>query len=459
MSGLHSRYQPQQEADRFIHALHLSNDADCYILIEPGQGYLISALRKAFPDKKIIALHADICFREFESLNEVIPRWYPGSETGVQEFLEKEIAETDKVKIIEWRPSLNAYGERYLLLLRQCTDFIKQNEAVKRTTAAFGLRWVKNFFRNLMILEKTLLYKTMDVPVVITGAGPGLELDLPLLSAARENIFLLSASSSVQALAAGGIVPDMVIGTDGGGWALAHLYACSRRHGACALSLSLSAAMPSQCAALPVLPVIDGSYWQGIAINAAGIPSLAIPQRGTVTASALELALHLSTNKIFLSGMDLSIRGIVSHARPYGLDYQISGSASRLRPAYGQYFVRSGEIKAGGSYAVYAAWFKRRLGSLQRQVFYLNESGLPALHKKLDANCFKQIDLPGGNAAGRCKKAAEALIAALRSPQQSEALSAELSPLLFPSPGNASAAEIADSVYRISRRYWGGNCG
>jgi hypothetical protein len=455
---LHSKYQPQQEADRFIKALNLNNDIDCFILIEPGLGYLVSALQKIMPGKEIIVLHADSYFRKFKKAD--VPSWYPDSGIGVQEFLEKSIDDCAKVRVIEWRPSLREYGESCLMLARECIEFIKRIEAGRRTTSAFGVRWTRNFFRNMAILQNTLLYKTMDTPVVITGSGPSLETAIPLLAALRENVFILAASSSLAALAAGGVVPDMVIATDGGGWALLHLYACFRgQAGGPKLAVSLSAALPSRCAALQLLPFSDGSLWQNIALRAAGIPSAHVPQRGTVTASALELALLLSGGKIFLAGMDLGVRDIVSHARPYGFDHLFFGAASRLRPVYSQYFARSGDIKAGGSYDVYAAWFKNRLESLRGRVMLLasplaspfNEKILTAAGEKKDF--FAKITL-NGTPADRCKRAAGTLITALENPQYAEVLAAELSPLLFPSQKDVSIREIADTVYEIGRKYW-----
>jgi hypothetical protein len=365
---LHSRYQPQIEADRYIEALKPDRGIDYFILIEPGLGYLISALRKHCSNSKVIVLHADNGFRETESPD--IPTWFPDSGIGVQEFLETTIPEGASARIIEWRPSLRVFGDSCLDLVRESAEFIKRCEASRRTSAAFGRRWVRNFFRSLTLLRRMILYKAMDMPIVITGAGPGLEAALPQIRAAREGIFVLAASSSLPALAAAGITPDMIVSTDGGGWALTHLYAAFRTNPAM-LAMTLCAAVPSQCSALPLLPMNDGSLWQSMALHSIGIPSVLIPQRGTVTASALELALIIGTGSIFLAGMDLAVKDIQSHARPNGFDHLFFGTASRLRPVYSQFFVRSGEMRAGGSYDVYAAWFKSKIASWPARIFSL----------------------------------------------------------------------------------------
>jgi hypothetical protein len=463
-AGLHSRYQPQLEADRYIEALNLRRGIDYFILIEPGLGYLIPALQKSRPESSIIILHADAGFRETENHPD-IPVWFPDSGTGVQEFLEQNIPEAASARIIEWRPSLRAFGDKCLELVRESTEFIKRSEASRRTGAAFGKRWTRNFFRNLTLLNRTVLYRTMDMPIVITGSGPSLEAALPRIHAAREGVFVLAASSSLPALAAGGITPDMVISTDGGGWALLHLHACFRggKTAPPMLAFSLSAAIPSQCSALPLLPLNDGTLWQSMALQSLGIPSALVPQRGTVTASALELALVLSSGSIFLAGMDLAVTDIRSHARPYGFDHLFYGIASRLRPVYSQHFMRSGEITAGGSHDVYAAWFKNRIASWPARIFSLGGNhavleNTPAVIQKeffttevcRSENSFEVMTL-NDSPAERCGRAAESLIAALGNPQYAAALCGELSPLLFPSRADVRPEEIAEALRGIVR--------
>jgi len=57
--SLHSKYNPQLEARRYIDALKTDNDINCFILVEPGMGYMVQVLREKRPDGKIIVLHAD----------------------------------------------------------------------------------------------------------------------------------------------------------------------------------------------------------------------------------------------------------------------------------------------------------------------------------------------------------------------------------------------------------------
>jgi hypothetical protein len=469
---LHSGRRPEYEAARYIEALNLTGDIDCFILIEPGMGYLISALREQFPGSTIVALHADNCFRLTQDRYPGVPMWFPDSGKSAQEFLEAAVPETACARLIEWRPSLRVYGEICLELVRETTEFMRRSAANRRTSAAFGRRWVRNFFRNLTLVNQTLLYRTMDMPIIITGSGPSLESALPKMRAAREGVFILAASSSLPALMTGGIIPDMVITTDGGGWALLHLHACFRKtptpHSPLPtpylLAFSLSAALPSQCSDIPLLPLNDGSLWQSMALHSVGLPSALIPQRGTVTASALELALVLTRGAVFLAGMDLAVQDIKNHARPYAFDHLFWGVASRLRPVYSQCFFRSSDMKAGGSHDVYAAWFKNRITSPPQRIFSLGgnhtvfENNLPSppltgtapltAAARNNQDYFKLVKT-NYSPEERQSRAVETLIAALDNPQYAAELTGELAPLLFPSragvsPQDVSPAEIAE---------------
>jgi hypothetical protein len=312
------------------------------------------------------------------------------------------------------------------------------------------------------------------MPVVITGSGPSLESAIPQILAAREGVFILAASSSLPALASGGIIPDMVISTDGGGWALVHLHSCFRvnrkpvpvESDDFKLAFALTAAVPSQCSSIPLLPLNDGSTWQNLVLQGLSIPSVCIPQRGTVTASAIELAMALSNNVIFLAGMDLSVKDIVSHARPYGFDNLFFGSASRLRPMYSQCFSRSGDIRAGGSYDVYAAWFKTTIASWPNRIFSLGGNHVVlknALPESVLSRGERQKDLFKTIAintipAKRSEYALNILTTALNDLHHSAALIDELAPLLFPSRPDVEAVDLIKSLQDMARQY-GGNCG
>ncbi|MDR1899672.1 MAG: DUF115 domain-containing protein [Treponema sp.] len=493
MASLHSRYDPRGEAEKYLNSLNLGASVKYFILIEPGEGYLIPVLRRRFPPAKIVVLHA--CPPR-QGGEEGVPVWHPGCGQSVAQFLEAQIPDTEAgaVKLVEWRPALALYGKAYWELLKGAANFIRRADANARTLRGFGRRWMRNFFRNLRLPLDFTEWRRVSGPVVITGSGPSLEEALPQIRVMAPRPLILAASSSVMALYAGGLVPDMVIGTDGSGWALIHLRECLRYpgrdggsgpdHGApFVLALSLCAALPSQCAEAPVIALNDGSLWQSLVYRGLGIPSLAVPSRGTVTASALDLALALGSGNIFLCGMDLAVRDIRTHARPYGFDFLMRDT--RFSPLYSLAFSRSGELRRGRSHEVYASWFDEERRSWAGRVFSLGANhpvfddlqipatasparpaSTPSIHdglpcpaggRALDgvpdtARRFRAVSgsagnggngSPAGSPAGRAAGAADILLGALKDPGLADPLMKELVPLLFPEKREAGLREVA----------------
>ena len=436
---------------------------------------MIAPLKKRLPACKIVALHVDSVFRGNAGKNSDIAAWYPDSPMTIQDFLAQEIPETpaSSIKIIEWRPALNIYGEKYVNALSEAADFIKRSDAQWRTAAVYGRRWLRNFFKNLAILSDILMYKPDTKVVIVSGSGPGLETLLPRIREMRSRALILASSSSLLALRRGGICPDLVISTDGGAWALCHLYPCIRHTMPIrGIALNLCAALPSQCAGYPLLILNDGSLWQTLVLSALGIPSLVTGQRGTVTASAVEAALELSTGPVFMAGVDLSNSDIRTHARPYGFDHLLYGAANRLNPLYGQYFRRAYGISGGQSLNIYASWFKNNLPHWPKRIFTLDTkssvfekaqeeivpeqgaiSSYQAEAQTAAHNEFlHQIRLASGKKSFSVQ-AADILIHALEDPRYAEPLHRELSALLFHGVREVTAGMIAGELDKIGRHY------
>ena len=464
---LHSRYNPQGEAARYIDSLNLTDNIKVFILIEPGLGYVIPLLREKFKESKIIVLHAENIQGPFE---QGLPVLNSEDANEIQKFLETQIPETGakNIRIIEWRPSMNFYKEAYVNILSQVVNFIKRIEAGKRTTAVFGKRWVQNFFKNLELVNKTLLYKETEIPVIITGSGPSLEKALPVIKKAQDSCLIIAASSSVTALSSFGIKTDIIITTDGGTWALKHMYSCYRNDNA-PLAVNLCAALPSQFNDTPFLIINDGSFWQSIVLHELSLPSVIIPQKGTVTAAALELALQLTKGNIYLAGMDLSAKDIRTHVKPYSFDALLFAHANRFLPYYSESFTRSFLIHHGGSMEIYAQWFKKELSSWPKRIFSITES-----------NVFERADLLKENSASRSRnsrvknksdffktaqakeksaffykretavKAADALLNALKNPEYADNIKQELASLLFEDGSNVQSAELEEKIREIA---------
>lgn len=486
-SALHSRYNPVGEAEKYITSLSFRENPRFFILIEPGRGYIIPILHRKFPEAKIIVLHVRIQeetelydIADPASVSKPMPVvWSPESGIALQRFLEREIPDIEAaaIRIIEWRPALAVYGEGYLRLFSETVEFVKRIDANTRTIRAFGARWFKNFFKIMGMTRRVIHHagSLVSLPCIITGAGPSLEESLPLIKKLKnkERLFILGVSASVPALHAGGLIPDLIITTDGGGWALFHLYECLREGDTkppLGLAASLYAALPSQAGDLPLLLIGDGSLWQNLILQGLKLPFINLVQRGTVTASALDLAFVLTRGNVFIAGMDLSHRDICTHARPYSFNRALEERSSRLNPVYTQTFTRSFGIIAGGSHNIYASWFGRQLGTYPKRLYTLGNNhpvfknlkpwgaadrsfDRPSKRKSAARTLGFQTIPPGTNLA---KQGTEILIQALAVPQTSERIKRELTLLLFPDEKDVAAETLCDKILDITAAYTGG---
>jgi hypothetical protein len=470
--ALHSRYNPPAEAEKYINSLHFRGGVRFFILLEPGLAYTVEPLRKRFPQAAILSLHvSDFFARSNTNANADgggHAVWSPGSGKPLLRFLEDHLPDTEAaaVAVVEWRPSRDAFGKSYLKLFSETVEYIKRVDANKRTIDNFGRRWFKNVFKNLGLLKKSLRYHPFPAPLVIAGAGPSLEQTIPLLAERKKYspLFILAVSSAVPALRAAKLPPDLIITTDGGNWALLHLYEALRdqQENPPAFAAALTAALPSQFAGLPWLPISDGSLWQNLLLRSTGLPFASLPQRGTVTAAALDLAFQLCRGNVYITGMDLGHRDILTHARPYSFDRLLSEGASRLTPAYSQTFVRASTAASSGtagSLSIYAQWFARQMAAYPDRLFSLgnnssvfNERSIAVFNNETTPaeNVRKEIAVP--NREKSTETPAATLLKALESGETREALLRELGPLLFPGDSEAAASPeaVREEICRMS---------
>jgi hypothetical protein len=424
---LHSRYDPSAEADRFIDANPLPPGTSTVVIIEPGLEYLAEAARKRYPSMRILCVHcSDFCRGAERSALEPERRFYgeaPGPD--LDGFLGRWISDFDaaRTRVLQWRPSMAAYGQRALRLLEAVTAHLSRAAANARTTAGFGRRWIRNTLAFAQEIRSCYVPASGTCPVVLAASGPSLEDAIREIRKARERgpIYVVAVSSAAEALLAGGVRPDLVAWTDGGQWASFHLRESLRR--GIRLSAACSAIHPSGIYDRPILVMRDESRFQAAVAETIGIPTFAFPQRGTVAAAALDLAQALSSGPIYLAGFDMRVVANKTHARPNALDRFVEDTASRLVPSATGHYARFLSARDGPALRIYAQWFARRLEKETGRVILLGSGeSFPAVRAereiKVDRKgiqpCLEARDLQGpGDRKGLARRILAAVDAAL----------------------------------------------
>jgi hypothetical protein len=130
---------------------------------------------------------------------------------------------------------------------------------------------------------------------------------------------------------------------------------------------------------------MEGKPWEKELLSGAGLPQLYIPENGTVSGSALEYALAVSTGPIIFAGLDFSYADIRSHVKPNGFDSFLSRNSSRLHPEYSDRYVRAVQqapirregLRLSRPLNTYREWFSARAAAESRTIYRLLPTSLP----------------------------------------------------------------------------------
>ena len=382
---INSIYDPIKEAERFVESKNLGQDFSIILLINPGLCYLVPPLRKLLPRARIIALHCSSYFKNqiehtANSLTLGIfkpdSQWSYSDEINVNTFLENELDdfEAGTTKLIEWRPATKAYGMIALKLIDSILDYLRSANANAMTSEKFGKRWIRNTIRftHSYIGPKQYL-KRSSKPIVVAASGPSLEDFIQDFHnhTNRDQYVLLALSSAVESLLGWDIIPDIIVATDGGNWAKFHLFEAVRRK--IPLVVNPVGALPSQYYDLPLFVISDGTCWQQAITQNIISPVLIAPQRGTVAATAIDLALYLTSEEIFITGLDLGVRNGHSHARPNALDRFYHKSENRIQPSVTGDYQRYLDNKHTASLDIYAKWFSNKCKTYGKRLIVLGK--------------------------------------------------------------------------------------
>lgn len=350
---LHSRYNPQKEADNFANTV---KGSPLFIVItEPGESYVVSSLRKRFPKTKVFAIrYTNHLFLETDILFDAVWR---GSPQGIPFFLINHIPDEyfSRCAFLSWLPSENVWKDEAKVVWKEIKRTSEIFLSVINTRSFFGLTWLKNIFRNLIFskrVNKVSLQK-LSSPSFFLTSGISLEefIKDTYIKDVLDASFTLSASSSLSSLSYHGLKPSFTITTDGGFWAEPHLKQLEDS----LLLFPLEARIPYRVLDNAALAFISyGSQVERYFFDQLKIPYLNAKRNGTVAGTAIDFLLEHTTANIYISGLDLSFSHSFTHARPNenvktNLTYE-----NRMNPASS---ILAKAQFSNLSLSAYASWF------------------------------------------------------------------------------------------------------
>lgn len=383
---LHSLYNPQKEAERFVSALECPFLPSYILITEPGMSYCAEFLRRRFPDAVLCAVRYADGFDKYDGLFDRTFSAHGGArqfEDALFSFMGEE--GICSCLFAAWQPAAKIFPGTDADIWNAVRRAIVKSRAVLFTHSHFAARWLKNAFFLCANLGRAAKTARGAAPVVITASGPSLLPVLDSLKLFRSSFFLLALSSSLSVLLKNGLVPDAALSTDGGWWAKKHLEPLLGTD----IPLALPAEGICQKSLLHGHPILPLKYEDGTERRLqdfCGIPAEAAARNGTVSGTAAEFALSLTSGTVFFCGLDLESGRGAQHAEPNRIEDWNAARDGRLSPKETRI---SRARQNAEALSLYRDWFSSRPASFSRRIVRIVPQGslLKPLGGIRDAGC------------------------------------------------------------------------
>ena len=354
---LHSAYEPEREADKFIEASLASSGFTprMIVITEPALSYAAQSIAKRLPSCAACAIrYADDFCAEDSQWNHVL---YAKNLEDIGEELYSRFGEETLCAslFLSWQASERAFPQETKRVWQGIKNAVSKARDVLATREYFAARWIKNSLRFCTSLKKTAHAVRGSQSALIAASGASLEACIPFIQERRNDFFLIAVSSVHEALAFHGIQCDARITTDGGFWAKELLGVKD-----CLTACTPESALAARCfEEETIIPLTYGDESiESRLLALLKIAALGVMRNGTVAGTALSFARSLTSGPVLFCGLELAQGAGYQHARPHAREERERSFDTRVRPlSFRQ--VEAG-IKAQGALAVYRNWFLSR---------------------------------------------------------------------------------------------------
>lgn len=355
--SMESRYNPQRDAENLCN--NIEANLQFFLVLGIGSGIFIELLSQKYPAAKIIGLELykeDIDFlKESETIKKLCknPLITFTPLEKLEETLEQNYlpARYGNLKIIEQRGWINEIQDKIESInsiLRKSLGIISADYSVQ---AHFGKIWTSNILNNSLLAEKHSLSffedreNILKKTAVIVAAGPSLDKTISILSDknSRSEYFIFSTDTAGQALIKQGIIPEVIVSIDGQAVSYNHFMKEEEFHKAEIKSAPLFAF--DLCSNFSAAKYIFESgnkvmffssghpLSRAINVSNGNILNNIFSGAGTVTISALDLALLSGFTKLLILGADFSYFNGKAYTAGTYLDTLYNQSSSKLLKA------------------------------------------------------------------------------------------------------------------------------
>ena len=398
---LHSAYNPQKEAESLCNSIKQEmQQKDAIAFMGFGLGYGPIQACTDFADKTIILIEPDIdhFLASMILLDFKIFFSHPSIVLAIGCIPEDAIGILNnfglhQTKLIE-NQSFQNHAKEYFSLLQTLIHRNLQKEDINNATLEkFRKLWFRNSFSNLSktcLLDPVNIYKGKgaDLPFLILGAGPSLQMILPHLNQIRNKVVTVCVDTSLRACLRYGYQPDFIIITDPQYWAYRHIAGLESPE---SILIIENAVYPSvfnfHCkkivACQSQIPI--GNFFEQRVLELGSLGA-----GGSVASCAWNFAELAGSSKIYVCGLDLGFPDKQTHIKGSTFEQASHTNSTRTRPAEtsGMPMLFSGNacfemdylgnrILTDQRMKMFAWWFESRIASCPHtKTFTISPQGL-----------------------------------------------------------------------------------
>lgn len=346
---MESRYNPERDSQNLLNTI--TEKSDFFLVLGIGSGSFINLLAEKFPKARITAIELykeDITFLEqlplIKSLQQN-PLIHFCSLDQLESFLIQNYlpAKFGELKIIEQRAWVNENSEQIQKInsiLNKTIGIISADFSVQ---AHFGKIWTSNIINNSKLAEKynsieeyKKIISNNHKKALIAGAGPSLDKTLDtVIQNNRNDYYIIASDTAGLSLTKRGIIPDVVVSIDAQSVSYNHfissninqntIYAfdlCSNFSAVKHICSKNNKAL-FFCSGHPLATAINNSCSSPLHLFFSGA--------GTVTITALDMAVQAGFEEIVILGADFSYSNGKAYTKGTYLDTLYNAASSKLK--------------------------------------------------------------------------------------------------------------------------------
>jgi len=338
---LHSKFNPEKEAERFIGQIENFN-FDLFVILGFGFAYHVEELLKKIGKNSIILIiEKEACIfyeaiknrdlSNFLSNNKTIILLDP-TEEKIAQFMKGKSSK--KVTFINHRGSFQLNSSYYKNITAKMKSYISTKEVNIATLAKFEKLWSSNISKNIISIIKTpgvnIFYdKFNSIPAIVVAAGPSLNKSISFIKQNSSKSIIIAVDTSLKILLKNNIVPHFTISVD------PQIINARYFEGLKEIDTILvtdPTVHPSLFRFFKGQKVFTGVAFEIMKwIEKITGEKGEITHGGSVSTNAYDFAKRLGCNKIIMVGQDLAFTEGLAHAKGSYLDEQLHNKTFKFK--------------------------------------------------------------------------------------------------------------------------------